>query len=68
MKDGRYNLWEGGIRVCYYSAIHCNEGGWFRRNITAAFWAIGFVLFFVPYALWEMEVSKKENLFYLELF
>lgn len=68
MKDGRYNLWEGGIRWCYYSCIYTNDGGWFRRNIIGSFWAIGFVLLLMPYGMWMMKVRKKKDLFFLELF
>jgi hypothetical protein len=68
MKDGRYNPWEAMIRLCYYSCHHCNDGGWFRRNIIGAFWAIGFVVSLLPYALWMRKVRKKDHLYFLELF
>lgn len=68
MKNGRYNLWEGCIRLCFYSAHYCNEGGWFRRNILALLWALGFVASVIPYVLWMERFRNKKDFAYLELF
>lgn len=53
MKNGRYNLWECGIRYNYYTMVHNPKS---LKGYLALF---GFLLFILPYALYYNLVNKQ---------